>query len=227
MASIEGGGSVSGANGSANSGSNDGISADQIAENLAGHSTGPAGLEVDRYAASVDAAMDAANAGMHPGTTAAEIEAAAMAQLGPRQQAQFQRAIEPYRSSPSTALTQQIAMNAPFDRAYTDPYNAIGVNVDGQPINANGEVIADLPAQTFVEAGPTPFEQAQAQQRANGMRNVELITSGPFSGLFAAGGVIFGAEQRTIEGLAQTGQILDGLTTHMAPGPQDAMSMRP
>lgn len=194
------------------------LSANDIASNLRDASTGPAGLEVDRYAAHIDAAMDAAAAGIHPGISAADIEAAAMAELTPRQQGQFQQAIDGFRDSAFMTVSQQITMNAPFDRAYTDPYNAIGVNAQGLAINANGEVIADLPAQSFWEAPPTPFEQAQAQQRADGMRNLELMTSGPFSGLFAAGGVIFGAEQRTIKGLAKVGEIVDGLTSPLSPG---------
>lgn len=205
-----------GVNGGAGS-SNDSLSAQDIADNLRDASTGPAGLEVDRYAANVDAAMDHAAAGVHTGVSPADIEAAAMSQLNPRQQGQFQQAIDEYRSSAFTSVEQQFSMNAPFDRAFTDPYNAVGVNAQGQAINSCGQVVADLPAQSFWTAGPTAFEQAQAQQKADAMRNLELITSGPFSGLFAAGGVAVGAEQQTIEGLAQVGQIVDGLTSHLGP----------
>ncbi|MDY7098761.1 MAG: hypothetical protein SXU28_11535 [Pseudomonadota bacterium] len=201
----------------------DGPSASEIASNLADASTGPAGLEVDRFAAHVDAAMDAVRAGLHQNVSAADIEAAAMARLGPREAAQFQQALGGYRSSPAITPSQSIAMNAPFSPAYTDRYNAVGLNDQGHAINSCGEVINDLPAQTYFEAGPTPYQQAQAQQRADAMRNIELITSGPFSGLFAAGGVIFGAEQRTIEGLAQVGQMIDGFTEPLGPSAIDAM----
>ena len=217
MAECSGCSASNGANGGADARS-DSLSANDVASNLRDASTGPAGLEVDRYAAHIDAAMDSARSGMLGDITAAEIEAAAMAQLSPREQGQFQSALDAYRDSPMTTLSQQIAMNAPFCLAYTYPYNAIGVNAQGQAINANGQVIADLPAQTFFEAPPTPYEQAQMQQRADAMRNLELMTSGPFSGLFAAGGVIFGAEQRTIEGLSNVGRIIDGLTTPLSPG---------
>lgn len=194
------------------------VSAKDVASNLRDASTGPAGLEVDRFAAHVDAAMDNARAGMLGDISPADIEAAAMAQLGPREQGQFQRALDAYRSSPMTTISQEIAMNAPFGLAFDDPYRAIGVNAQGLAINGNGQVIADLPAQTFFEAPLTPYEQAQLQKRIDGMRNLELITSGPFSGLFATAGVMFGAEQRTIEGLAQLGQIVDGLTSPLSPG---------
>ena len=204
-------------------GSDDSPSASDIASNLADVSTGPNGLEPERYAAHVDAAMDAARSGMHPGVTPADIEAAALTHMTPRQEGQFHQAMEAYRSDPFTSASQTIAMNAPFAPAYTDPYNPVGTNAQGQAINSCGHVIADLPSQTFIEAGPTPFEQYQAQQRANAMRNVELITNGPFEGLFAAGGVIFGAEQRTIEGLALTGRMVDGFTEPLGPSAIDAM----
>jgi hypothetical protein len=210
----------SGSNGATSGGgkTSDSVSAQDIADNLRSASTGPAGLEVDRYAAHVDAAMDAAKAGVHPGVSAADIEAAAMAGLNPRQQGQFQQALDTYRDSAFTTLSQEIAISAPFDLPFGDPYKAIGVNLQGLAVNANGDVIADLPAQSFFEPPLTPYEQAQAQKRADAMRNMELITSGPFSGLFAAGGVAFGAEQRTIEGLAKVGEIVDGLTSPLSPG---------
>jgi hypothetical protein len=194
------------------------VSGSDIASNLRDASTGPAGLEVDRYAAKVDAAMDAARSGLHPGVSPSDIEAAAMAQLSPREQGQFQRALDTFRDSPFVTAAQDIAMNAPFDRAFGDPYRAAGVNLQGQAVNANGQVIADLPAQTFFEAPLTQYQQNRLQQKADAMRNMELITSGPFSGLFASVGVAVGAEQHTIEGLAQVGQIVDGLTTPLSPG---------
>lgn len=219
MAECSGCSGSNGANGANGAGQNEtGLSASDVADNLRDAATGPAGLDVDRYAAHVDAAMDAARAGMLGDISAADIEAAAMDQLNPRQQGQFQNALDAYRDSPFTTLSQQITMDAPFDLAYTDRYNPVGVNAQGHPINSCGEVISDLPAQSFWEAGPTPFEQQQMQQRADAMRNLELMTSGPFSGLFAAGGVIFGAEQRTIEGLSNVGRIIDGLTTPLSPG---------
>lgn len=219
MAECSGCSASNGANGANGAGGNDNdISARDIADNLRDASTGPAGLDVDRYAAHIDAAMDAARAGLRGDISPADIEAAAMEQLGPREQGQFQSALDAYRDSPTTTLSQQIAINAPFDLAYTDPYNAVAVNAQGHAINSCGEVIADLPAQSFWEAGPTTYEQQQMQQRADAMRNLELMTSGPFSGLFAAGGVIFGAEQRTIEGLSNVGRMIDGFTTPLSPG---------
>lgn len=221
----------SGAHGpaTASHGGNDGPSASDIASNLADASTGPNGLEPDRYAAHIDAAMDSVRAGAFPGIDPADIETAAMGHMNSREQGQFQRALDTYRASPFTSASQDIAMSAPFQRAYTDPYNAIGLNQQGQPINANGQVIADLPAQTFASSTTSfeyQFAMQERQRQQTALENIDRIRGGPISGLATSVAISLGADQRTIELVHGLGQTVDGLTTTLAPSPWEAMTPR-
>ncbi len=200
-------------------GDNDGPSASDVASNLAEASTGPAGLEPDRYAAHVDAAMDAARAGYLGDVNPADIETAAMAQMNPREQGQFQQAMDSYRTDLFTSASQQVAMTAPFDQPYTSPFNAVAVNAQGQPINSCGHVV---PEQTYVSA-PDPFAQYQAEQREIALENIDRIRGGAISGLATSIAVGLGADQRTIEQVHSVGVILDGLTAPLGPGPEGAM----
>ncbi len=220
MASIEGGNNgVSGVGAGQSGSGSDGISAAEMASNLIGSSTGPAGLETDRLAASVDMAMQSISAGTYQGTgmtdgfSAADLQAAVMSQLGPRQQGQFQSSLDTYKASPFTTAAQQLAVDLPLRQPTGQP----GMNTAQDPYGT--EVPTELPQFTMssTDTAAHRFAELQRQQRADGMRQVELITSGPFSGLFAAGGVIAGAEMHTIEGLAKLGEMADGFTTPLSP----------
>ncbi len=220
MASIEGGNNGVSGIGAGQSGSgSDGISAAEMANNLIGSSTGPAGLETDRLAASVDMAMQGISDGTYQGTgltdgfSAADLEAAVMSQLGPRQQGQFQSSLDTYKASPFTTAAQQLAVDLPLRQPTGQP----GMNTAQDPYGT--EVPSELPQFTMssTDTAAYRFAEMQRQQRADGMRQVELITSGPFSGLFAAGGVIAGAEMHTIEGLALVGEMADGFTAPLSP----------
>ncbi len=222
MASIEGGNiGVSGVGPGQSGSGSDGISAAEMANNLIGSSTGPAGLETDRLAASVDMAMQSISDGTYQGTgltdgfSAADLEAAVMSQLGPRQQGQFQSSLDTYKASPFTTAAQQLAVDLPFRQPTGQP----GMNTAQDPYGT--EVPSELPQ--FTMSAYTDFDRAQAQARQDAWDNIGRITGGPISGLATSIAVIAGADQRTIELVHGLGLTVDGLTAPLGPGPESAM----
>ncbi len=214
MASIEGN-NVSGINGGSGTTGSEGISAQEMANHLIGASTGPAGLETNRLAASVDMAMQSISDGTYQGTgltdgfSAAELEAAVMSQLSPRQQGQFQSSLDTYQASPFTTAAQQLAVDLPFRQPTGQP----GMNTAQNPHGT--EVPSELPQ--FTMSAYTEFDRAQAQARQDAWDNLGRMTSGPFSGLFSSIAVGMGAEQHIIEGMHLTGQMVDGFTAPLSP----------
>lgn len=220
MASIEGGNnSVSGVQGGQNGSNSDAVSAAEMARDLINDSTGPLGVDTDRLAANVDFAMRSmpseisVTMGLSRGVSASALESAVIAQLGAREQGQLQASLDRYSSNLSVGPAQRLAMDAPFRVPTGQP----GMNTAQDPYGT--EVPSEYPrfSMSSTDTAAYRLAEAQRQQRADGMRQVELITSGPFSGLFAAGGVIAGAEMHTIEGLAKVGEMVDGFTAPWSP----------
>jgi hypothetical protein len=191
---VSGAGGVGAASGSTSTAAADMASAtESVAQGLVDAATGPLGVDMDALGATV--------AGLQAQVTdqaAAALQASVESQLSAVDAAQLQAAID--KAAPNVANPVQQALASPLaGLATTTPglYNA-----QGQPIDACGNVVAELSVDRSVPFDQTAYAQA--------VTNLERATAGPISGPVYTAAWASGASPAKLDQVANVGKMIDG-----------------